>query len=86
MLFKEEKVSVWILLVVTIGSSCSSWDFGTARGKVVIFSLHQELTEELSKLKLRERDLKLTSEPPLLLDIENNEMHKVFTKVNQIKI
>ena len=52
---------------------------------MVIFSLHQELTEELSKLKLRERDLKLTSEPPLLLDIENNEMHKVFTKVNQVK-
>ena len=53
---------------------------------MVIFSLHQELTEELSKLKLRERDLKLASEPPLLLDIENNEMHKVFTKVNQLKI
>ena len=53
---------------------------------MVIFSLCQELTEELSKLKLRERDLKLTSEPPLLLDIENNEMHKVFTKVNQIEI
>ena len=39
--------------------------------------VYQELTGELSKLKLRETDLKLTSEPPLLLDTENNEMHKV---------
>ena len=39
--------------------------------------VYQELTGELNKLKLRETDLKLTSEPPLLLDTENNEMHKV---------
>ena len=41
---------------------------------------NQELTGELSKLQLRETDLKLTSEPPLLLDIENNEMHKVLVQ------
>ena len=39
--------------------------------------VHQELAGELSKLKLREADSKLTSEPPLLLDTENNEIHKV---------
>ena len=42
---------------------------------------HQELTSELSKLKIRGKNLKLTSEPPLLLDIENNEMHKVTAGV-----
>ena len=49
--------------------------------------VYQELTGELSKLKLRETDLKLTSEPPLLLDTENNEMHKVALGVkNEIHL
>ena len=56
-------------------------------GFTLIEMVYQELTGELSKLNLRETDLKLTSEPPLLLDTENNEMHKVAPRVqNEIHL
>ena len=53
---------------------CDNQWFSLSKNEVCL----QELTGELRKLELRETDLKLTSEPPLLLDTENNEMHKVL--------